>query len=977
MADPSSSIPNAKIPSAQIIGFPPRTPTAKPVSGGLVRAVLEKAQDTLGQALGKLFEQADDTLFDLAGPNQGHGSGSLSFFEGFREMRRRRPTIERVFRDQLAAGFAEWEAVAAQAAGETPEAVEGGEPSPAPSLGELSLVSDDQFEEDLAITAMTTHAENLVRSERPALERRLAVMRGASEKENVVNPLAPAAIGAAFKKAMAQAEDVDLPVRLVVYKLFDRMVMVRLPELYHQVNRDLAAAGVLPELQAAPRQTAPTGAGRSLMGGEPAEVSLFGNQPAPAASAELGMTGLPDAPIGGFSSPQAAATALEAELGNVLSGGGTGAGIAGGDASSGVVASNQVADLLRTLLMRAAAPSLPAGVGMLAGPGHASHPAMNLGDLPAHLALGAPGAGTGHLTPAQAAEHAHLVGLLGRLPAASVPVYSANDMLGAIANLRMAPAGGQVNPGQIRAALAGLLANRTASANADAHAAPGAAPDHRFSSDHEVAIEMISMLFEFIVEDHALSPEMRATLGRLQLPYLRAAIHDPEWFSKEDHPARVLLNRMAEAGKGCPEHDHSPLVELIEQTVARIYEAGDDDGDIFPRENESFATQLAIIRQRSDRIADRARQTITARERRESSRRQVAERIVEMLEPAVRLPDPLREVVVRAWAHNMVMLMLRFGEESAELAKATRVVDFLARLCAAGPLSESDRRQLDIEKIEIDRLWREGLFYAGLHESDVRSLGTRLESLCADLLDPLAIAAEQRDRGQLMPVASRASADDPALVIARIPHTSILEALEPTTKVELSPQAMEPMAAPATEAASALGEDAHRAVDDAIAQATGQAPAPFKPAAPMASPEPLADGEFASLSEPAAPAQTASVASRFPGFEIPALPALTPIEVARSLQKDQWIELRSLTETRRLRLCWVSGLTGRLLFVNTYGQNGWDTTREEVANYIATGDVTLVENGEVVERAMTTIRERLRQRLSGILGARDQAPAAG
>lgn len=918
-----------------------------------MKAVLDKAQDTLGQALGKLFEQADDTLFDLAGPSQ--GAGGASFFEGFREMRLRRQAIERVFRERLVDGFSAWEASVARK--DDPEGADAPAPAPTPGLGELSLVSDEQFEEDLAINAMVEHADGLVRAERPALERRLSAMRGGSEREVVDNPLSPSAIAAAFRAAMKEVEDVALPVRLVVYKLFDRQVMVRLPELYHRVNHDLASAGILPELAqaSAPRTDQPTIP--LAAPGEPAEVSLFGSAPAPV-SIDLGMTGLPNEPVPPPMDPAAAGA-----TGHMLNTHGAVAGPAAGGASGGAAVAGHagaspqdVMGLLHALLAQsqAARPAVAAS----------AMPAAGWNGLPAHLVLSPPGAA-----------------LNAAAPAGPILVYSEAQLLSAIGRLRATvSAAAPAEPAALRAQLSGLLT-----------AAPSSGlsrPDsHSISSEHQVAIEMISMLFEFIAEDHALSADLRATLGRLQLPYLRAAIHDPELFAKDEHPARQLLNQMAEAGKGCPEHDHSPLSELIEQTVDRIFQSPDDDRDVFARELANFSQSLDAIRQRSERLAERAQQTLAARERRESVRRHVAESLIAQLDASPRLPAVLREVIMRAWAHNLVMMRLRYGDDAPQLQRADRVVTYLARLCAAGDLSDADRRQLDDQKSEILTVWREGLFYAGLHEADVRVMEQRLQSLMDELLDPLAVAAEHRRRNQLplqspSPPAS-SSADSSELLLSRVPHPSIEDALAPAEVVPLSPEATRPMVA-----AAPLEQAAPADLDkDGVAQAATELPqdepwpgeVPLRPATLN-----LSDREHA----PSAPEDSplaldmdvdVASSSRTDADEAPVPTSSdTPVEIAMSLQKGQWIELRAGPDDtpRRLRLSWVSGMTGRLLFVNTYGQGSWDTTREEVANRIATGTLVLVESGEVVERAMTSIGERLRRRLGGLLGGQSRSVTA-
>ncbi|WP_146050716.1 DUF1631 family protein, partial [Pseudomonas syringae] len=61
------------------------------------------------------------------------------------------------------------------------------------------------------------------------------------------------------------------------------------------------------------------------------------------------------------------------------------------------------------------------------------------------------------------------------------------------------------------------------------------------SGDEDV-INLIAMLFEFILDDRNLPPSLRALIGRLQIPMLKVAVLDKSFFSRGSHPARRLLN---------------------------------------------------------------------------------------------------------------------------------------------------------------------------------------------------------------------------------------------------------------------------------------------------------------------------------------------------------------------------------------------------------------------------------------------------
>src|SRR5690606_5883111 len=72
----------------------------------------------------------------------------------------------------------------------------------------------------------------------------------------------------------------------------------------------------------------------------------------------------------------------------------------------------------------------------------------------------------------------------------------------------------------------------------------------RLNQMDEDVINLVSMLFEFILNDNQLPASMKALIARLQIPMLKVAILDKSFFGKEGHPARRLLNEIATAAIG-------------------------------------------------------------------------------------------------------------------------------------------------------------------------------------------------------------------------------------------------------------------------------------------------------------------------------------------------------------------------------------------------------------------------------------------
>ncbi len=226
---------------AKVVGIGSRAPVAEPDHvGGLLVAIREMTLKGTGELVASLLDNVDDTLFDLAEKAESNAS-QTEYFDGMRETRKKRPRIERLFAERVTRGFADF------AAGRN---AQGSDAQRAFSAsGELSLVDDRELEESLAVSSMVAKADGRLSSALTALNQRMSVLCGGRGTTDTNNPLAPSALTEAFREALGELADVNIRVRLIILKMFERYVLKVLDPLYHDVNVRLVQAGVLPQLR--------------------------------------------------------------------------------------------------------------------------------------------------------------------------------------------------------------------------------------------------------------------------------------------------------------------------------------------------------------------------------------------------------------------------------------------------------------------------------------------------------------------------------------------------------------------------------------------------------------------------------------------------------------------------------------------------------------------------------------------------------
>jgi hypothetical protein len=582
--------------------------------GELLNAVRNIAGKRLQQWVGNAFEHVDDALFDLAEKAE-NNAAQMHYFDGMREVRKRRPAVERSFLGTINRNLGELAHPA--------QSFQGGAGSMSPGTVELSLVAENELEESLAITSMISKNDARLARDLLAVNQRLSVICGGHKIEDANNPVAPAILTQAFRQAL-QELSADMRVKLIIYKLFDRYVLSSLEELYQELNAELIRAGVLPQM----RQEPARGANAKSGDGQQADTG----------------------------------DATEDEAGEIPS------------------------DLLQTLHALFSARRRPAAGGM---------------------------------GGAQAGMHV----TVGPLP-------SANELLGALSVLQsqIASAGPlpYAQPGDA-AELSREVLQLKGQLLTQIGALRGERPSHVATIDEDT-IDLVGMLFEFILEDRNLPAAMQVMLARLQIPYLKAAILDRKLFAHRQHPARRLLDCLAEQAKGWSEEsdrDHR-LHEKVKSIVDQLLHDFDDDMSVFERLLVDLQQFQDTNKRRSELAEQRVAESTRGREKLEQARRRAAREILDRIGER-KLPPLVHGILARAWANHLVLTLLRQGEASPEFRSALRFVDdFIASTL---PVTRAEGRQALRQMLPgIERALRQGLGNVAFQEQDVERLLSQLHT---------------------------------------------------------------------------------------------------------------------------------------------------------------------------------------------------------------------------------------------------------
>jgi len=232
----------------------------------------------------------------------------------------------------------------------------------------------------------------------------------------------------------------------------------------------------------------------------------------------------------------------------------------------------------------------------------------------------------------------------------------------------------------------------------------------RIEADDEDTINLIAMLFEFILVDRNLPRSLRVLIGRLQIPMLKVALLDKRLFSRATHPARRLLNEVAAAAMGWDSRDdyqRDALYQRVDMLVQRLLDDFNDDPAIFAELLNDFLAFTNDERRRSELLEQRTRDAEEGRVRTEQGRSRVQQELNCRLQ-GKHLPRVVVRVLEDAWSQVLLLAWLKHGDQSTVWRERLATMDEL--LWSVGPLDQPDDRVRLLERVPgLLKALRDGL----------------------------------------------------------------------------------------------------------------------------------------------------------------------------------------------------------------------------------------------------------------------------
>ncbi len=247
----------------------------------------------------------------------------------------------------------------------------------------------------------------------------------------------------------------------------------------------------------------------------------------------------------------------------------------------------------------------------------------------------------------------------------------------------------------------------------------------------KATIEIVALMFQAILAEERIPPGIRVWFARLQMPVLRVALEDPDFFGTADHPARQLIDRMGSCVMGfdasgvqggAMETEIKRIVQVIEQypeTGKKVYQ-------IVFEEFQKFLSKFLTEKGANQKVVSVAQQV----EQKETLAIQYTIEMRNMLKD-MPVRDEIRDFLFKVWAEVLAVAAVRKGPQHADTLVLKKSATDLIWAASAKP-NRADRAKVIQDLPNLLLRLRSGMTLLAMAPSEQETNVKRISDTLAD-----------------------------------------------------------------------------------------------------------------------------------------------------------------------------------------------------------------------------------------------------
>jgi uncharacterized coiled-coil protein SlyX len=245
----------------------------------------------------------------------------------------------------------------------------------------------------------------------------------------------------------------------------------------------------------------------------------------------------------------------------------------------------------------------------------------------------------------------------------------------------------------------------------------------------KATIEIVALMFQSILSEERIPPAVRVWFARLQMPVLRVALAEPEFFGTLQHPARQLIDRMGSCvlGFNAAAINGSTLeieIKRVVQVIEQYPETGRRVFQLVYDEFQKFLSKFLTEKGDTQRLVSVAQQV----EQKETLAIQYTIELRKMLND-IPVREEIREFLFKVWAEVLAVAAVRNGPQHAETIAMKKSAADLVWSASAKP-NRAERAKVIQDLPNLLTRLRTGMSLLGLQaaeqEKQIKLIGDTL-----------------------------------------------------------------------------------------------------------------------------------------------------------------------------------------------------------------------------------------------------------
>jgi len=227
-------------------------------------------------------------------------------------------------------------------------------------------------------------------------------------------------------------------------------------------------------------------------------------------------------------------------------------------------------------------------------------------------------------------------------------------------------------------------------------------------------IEIVALLFQSILMEDAIPATVRVWFARLQMPVLRVAVSEPDFFATVEHPARRLIDRMGSCVMGFDSSSRA-VGDLLEKEIKRVVQVVEAYPDTGRRVFQTVLTEFEKFLEhyfKNENEASKKGVSLAAQvEQRETMAIQYTIELRKMLND-VPVQEGVREFLFQVWADVLATTAVKSNNADATKEMKRAAADLI--WSASAKVSRAERAEVIRRLPPLLKTLRDGMDEAGI-----------------------------------------------------------------------------------------------------------------------------------------------------------------------------------------------------------------------------------------------------------------------